>query len=127
MADSVNKQMYGGHAKQAGLIASQCHAGAYANRWTIVVDDDIDPSNINDVIWAMSTRVDLREDIDVINGCWSTHLDPMCYDDETDRRNSRAVIDACRPFRRKDSFPTVARSSQELDERIRRKWSEDLP
>jgi len=51
----------------------------------------------------------------------------MCYDDETDRRNSRAVIDACRPFRRKDSFPTVARSSQELDERIRRKWSEDLP
>ena len=121
------KQMYGGHAKQAGLIASQCHAGAYANRWTIVVDDDIDPSNINDVIWAMSTRVDLREDIDIINGCWSTHLDPMCYDDETDRRNSRAVIDACRPFRRKDSFPTVARSSQELDERIRRKWSEDLP
>ena len=119
--------MYGGHAKQAGLIASQCHAGAYANRWTIVVDDDIDPSNINDVIWAMSTRVDLREDIDVINGCWSTHLDPMCYDDETDRRNSRAVIDACRPFRRKDSFPTVARSSRELDERIRRKWSEDLP
>ena len=121
------KQMYGGHAKQAGLIASQCHAGAYANRWTIVVDEDIDPSNINEVIWAMSTLVDLREDIDIIDGCWSTHLDPMCYDDENDRRNSRAVIDACRPFYRKETFPIVARSSKELDERIRSKWSKDLP
>ena len=121
------KQLYGGHAKQAGMVASQCHAGAYANRWTIVVDDDIDPANINDVIWAMSTRFDPREDIDIVHGCWSTHLDPMCYDDETDRRNSRVVIDACKPFRRRDTFPIVARSSKELDERIRAKWSHVLP
>ena len=39
------KQMYPGHSKQAGLIASQCHAGAYVNRWVVVVDDDIDPAN----------------------------------------------------------------------------------
>ena len=52
------KQMYGGHSKQAGLVAASCHAGAFNNRWTIVVDDDVDPSNINDVIWAMCTRVD---------------------------------------------------------------------
>jgi 4-hydroxy-3-polyprenylbenzoate decarboxylase len=26
-----------GHSKQAGLIASQCHAGAYANRFVVVV------------------------------------------------------------------------------------------
>ncbi len=26
-----------------GLIASQCHAGAYVNRFVVVVDDDIDP------------------------------------------------------------------------------------
>src|SRR5215831_8001032 len=47
------KQMYGGHAKQAGLIASQCHAGAYANRFVVVVDDDIDPANMDQVVWAM--------------------------------------------------------------------------
>src|SRR3974390_2350017 len=52
------KQMYAGHAKQAGLIASQCHAGAYANRWVVVVDDDIDPANMNQVVWAMCTRFD---------------------------------------------------------------------
>jgi 4-hydroxy-3-polyprenylbenzoate decarboxylase len=37
------KQQYAGHSKQAGLIASQCHAGAYVNRFVVVVDDDIDP------------------------------------------------------------------------------------
>jgi UbiD family decarboxylase len=121
------KQLYGGHAKQAGMVAAHCHAGAYCNRWTIVVDDDIDPANINDVIWAMSTRVDTREDIDIIEGGWSSALDPMCYDGDTDRRNGRIIVNACKPFRRKDTFPIVARSSKELDARIIAKWKKDLP
>jgi 3-polyprenyl-4-hydroxybenzoate decarboxylase len=89
------KTLYGGHSKQAGMVASHCHAGAYNNRWTIVVDDDIDPTNFNDVIWAMCTRCDPRDQIDIIHGGWSSALDPMCYDTEHDRRNSRVVIDAC--------------------------------
>jgi 4-hydroxy-3-polyprenylbenzoate decarboxylase len=121
------KQMYGGHSKQAGMVASHCHAGAYCNRWTIVVDEDIDPVNVNDVIWAMSTRFDPREDLDVIHGGWSSHLDPMCYDGDSDRRNSRVVIDACKPWKQRDTFPAVARSSRALDDRIRAKWSEFLP
>ena len=51
----------------------------------------------------------------------------MCYDGDTDRRNTRVVIDACKPFRRLKSFPIVARSSRELDDRIRAKWGKDLP
>jgi len=121
------KQLYGGHAKQAGLIASQCLAGAYCNRWTVVVDEDIDPTNINDVIWSMCTRCDPREDVDVISGGWSSHLDPMCFDDETDRRNARVVVDACIPYRRRDTFPIVARNSKDLDDRIRDKWADVLP
>jgi len=120
------KTMYGGHSKQAGLIASQCHAGAYANRWVVVVDEDIDPSNMNDVIWAMCTRCDPKDGVDILNGCWSTHLDPMSYSNE-DRRNSRVVVDACIPFREKETFPAVARSSRELDERIRAKFADVLP
>ncbi len=120
------KQMYGGHAKQAGLIASQCHAGAYANRWVVVVDDDINPANMNDVVWAMCTRFDPREGMETLRGCWSTHLDPMAYSHD-DPRNARLVIDACRPFNRRDTFPIVARSSAELDEKMRRKWAKDLP
>jgi hypothetical protein len=51
----------------------------------------------------------------------------MCYDGDTDRRNSRVVINACKPFRRRHTFPIVARSSKALDERIRAKWAKDLP
>src|SRR6516164_8150460 len=118
----------GGHpGRAAGMVASHCHAGAYNNRWTIVVDDDIDPTNFNDVIWAMCTRCDPRDQIDIIHGGWSSALDPMCYDTEHDRRNSRVVIDACIPFRRKKTFPPIARSSKALDERLRQKWAKDLP
>jgi len=120
------KQMYGGHSKQAGLIASQCHAGAYANRWVVVVDDDIDPADMNQVIWAMCTRFDPREDLEVLRGCWSTTLDPMAYSHD-DPRNARVVIDACKPWARRDSFPIEARASNELDARIRAKFGKFLP
>ena len=98
------KQQYGGHAKQAGLIASQCHAGAYANRFVVVVDDDIDPADMDKVIWAMCTRCDPREGIEILRGCWSTVLDPMAYGSD-DPRNARVVIDACKPFGR-DATPS---------------------
>jgi len=120
------KQMYGGHAKQAGLIASQCHAGAYANRFVVVVDDDIDPADMNQVVWAMCTRFEPREGLEVLRGCWSTALDPMAYGPD-DPRNARIVIDACRPWNRRDGFPMVARSSEQLDARIRAKWAHVLP
>jgi UbiD family decarboxylase len=119
--------LYGGHSKQVGMVASHCHAGAYCNRWTIVVDLDINPANIDEVIWAMSTRVDTREDIDIIEGGWSSALDPMCYDGDTDRRNGRIIVDATKPFRRRNTFPIVARSSKDLDARIMAKFKDDLP
>ncbi len=121
------KQLYGGHAKQAGMVASHCHAGAYCNRWTIVVDDDIDPTNINDVIWAMCTRCDPRIQVDIIHGGWSSALDPMCYDNVSDKRNSRVIIDACIPFNRKKTFPAAARASKALDARMWAKWARELP
>ena len=121
------EQMYPGHAKQAGLIASQCHAGAYANKYVVVVDDDIDPANMNDVIWAMCARVDAREDVEVLKSCWSTPLDPTSYPLDERIFNSRMVIDACRPWLRRKDFPKVARSSKELDARIKAKWAHVLP
>jgi 4-hydroxy-3-polyprenylbenzoate decarboxylase len=120
------KQLYAGHSKQAGLIASQCHAGAYANRFVVVVDDDIDPADMNKVMWAMCTRFEPREGIEILRGCWSTVLDPMAYGAD-DPRNARVVIDACKPFTRRDSFPMEVRNSKALDERILSKFKDVLP
>ena len=120
------KQQYAGHAKQAGLIASQCHAGAYVNRFVVVVDDDIDPADMDKVIWAMCTRCDPREGMEMLRGCWSSALDPMAYS-ETDPRNARVVIDACKPFGRRATFPIVVRASEELERDVRAKFGDLLP
>ena len=97
---SINT-LYGGHSKQAAMVAAHCHAGAYNNRWTIVVDDDIDPTNFSDVVWAMCTRCDPRDQVDIIHGGWSSALDPMCYDTETDRRDYRRL----HPVPAQEDFP----------------------
>src|SRR6202050_3933854 len=104
------KQRYPGHGKQAGHIAAQCHVGAYCGRYVIVVDDDIDVSNLEEVIWALITRSDPATSIDIIRGAWSTPLDPRIEPERKaagDFTNSRAVIDACRPWHWRDKFPTV--------------------
>ena len=114
------KQLYAGHAKQAGIIAATCRAGVYAGRWVVTVDEDIDPSNIHDVIWAMSTRCDPGQDIDILGKLWSTPLDPVLRGPPY--QSNRAVIDACRPWGWKDEFPRVAESSPELKEKVMKKW-----
>ena len=44
-----------------------------------------------------------------------------------DPRNARVVIDACKPFSRRDTFPMVVRNSPELDARIVAKFKDILP
>lgn len=44
------KQHYAGHAKQCGMVLSQCGVGAYLGRYAIVVDEDIDPANLEEVM-----------------------------------------------------------------------------
>jgi 4-hydroxy-3-polyprenylbenzoate decarboxylase len=121
------KQLYGGHSKQAGLIASQCHAGAYANRVVIVVDDDINPADMDQVVWAICTRCDPREDVEILKGCWSTSLDPMAYPADRRNLNSRMVIDACKPWNRMKDWPATVRASPALESEVRAKFGHMLP
>lgn len=120
------KQLYPGHAKQAALVASQCHQGAYSNRYVIVVDDDINPTDINEVLWAMCTRVDVKRDIEIIDRCWTSPIDPMHYpvEEMVNVFNSRMIIDACIPWERINNFPKVAESSEDLKKKIVLKWKE---
>ena len=116
------KQRYPGHAKQAATIASQCQTGAYLSRYTIVVDDDIDVSDINDVLWAICTRVDPEKSIDIVRRCWSGPLDPIIPRAEKGF-SSRALIDACRPFEWMKDFPPVSGASKELKEKVLEKYA----
>jgi UbiD family decarboxylase len=120
------EQRYGGHATQVGHVASQCHVGAYAGKYVIVVDDDIEVSNLEEVIWAMLTRSDPATSIDIIHHAWSTSLDPRIHPDDKAKgklTNSRAIIDATRPYEWRDRFPMVNMSSPERARKAQEKFS----
>jgi UbiD family decarboxylase len=117
------KQRYFGHSRQAGLIASQCQAGVYLGRYVIVVDHDIDPTNIREVMWAFATRTDPSRDILTFDQSLGSKADPMqqFYEPGT-MHSSRAVIDACRPFKDLANFPIVAATPRGTLDEVRRKW-----
>jgi len=120
------EQRYGGHATQVGHVASQCHVGAYAGKYVIVVDEDIDPSNLEEVIWAMLTRSDPATSIDIIHNAWSTALDPRIHPDDKVKgklTNSRAIIDATRPYEWRDRFPMVNMSNPQRFQKALEKFS----
>ncbi len=117
------KQRYFGHSRQAGYIASQCQAGAYYNRYVIVVDDDIDPSNIRDVMWAVVSRADPGSDIEILKKTWGAPGDPLRFTyPEGTLYNTRAIIDACRAFEHIKDFAPIAASSPEELRATREKW-----
>jgi UbiD family decarboxylase len=120
-------QRYAGHARQAGLVASGCRPGAQMGRYVIVVDDDIDPTNLGEVMWAVATRSDPATDIDVIRRTWGSLVDPqfVTYDGPDPQRapfNSRAIVDACVPFDHQHDFPKPVVTDPELTRVVREKW-----
>ncbi|MBI4331163.1 MAG: UbiD family decarboxylase [Chloroflexi bacterium] len=116
------RQLYAGHAKQAALLASQGRSGVHMGRYAIVVDDDVDPFDANDVLWAICTRSDPVQDIDILRRCWSSPLDPVIRKPAEAFFSSRGIIDACKPFEWKDEFPKEIRIDPELERRVREKY-----
>ena len=115
------RQRYPGHARQAAIIASQCRSGAYLGRYVIVVDDDIDITNSEDVSWAIRSRSDPAESIEILRRCWSGPLDPR-IPVEDKGFSSRAIIDATRPYEWRDKFPRSSGASRELKEKVAGQW-----
>ncbi|MGE0652196.1 MAG: UbiD family decarboxylase [Alphaproteobacteria bacterium] len=116
------KQRYPGHARQVGHMAAMCRSVAYAGKYVIVVDDDIDVANLEELMWAVCSRSDPVKSIDFIQNAWSTPLDPCItpWDKEKGNfTNSRAIIDACRPFHWRDQYPVV---NMPTPETTRKAW-----
>jgi len=115
-------QRYDGHAKRAALVAA---ANSYMGRLVVVVDDDVDPSDINDVMWAIATRCEPAEQIDIVRNAWSSALDPRIPPDAKARgvtSHSKLIIEACRPFPWIDKFPPTSALSLDEARAIEEKW-----
>jgi len=121
------KQSYPGHAKQVGLLAASAAATTMLATFVIVVDDDIDPSNLSEVMWALGTRVEPAESIDIVHGCRAGNGFPMLSPEKKKTRDltmSRAIVLACKPFWWLKDFPPTVETSQELAKKVREKFPE---
>jgi 4-hydroxy-3-polyprenylbenzoate decarboxylase len=117
-------QQYAGHAKQAAVAAVGCRTGAYGGRFVITVDDDIDITQEEEVIWALATRCDVGG-IDILRNIWTTPADLTLSQEKRNMEenvSSRAIIDACKPYSRMKAFPETVRFKSEYREAILKKW-----
>ena len=101
------RQRYAGHAQQALLTMAGFRQGDM-KAFYVAVDDDIDPSNLEEVIWAMSTRTDPATSIEIIRGGFTGGTDPRLSPEQRSCGNltmGRVLINACKPFNWRDQFP----------------------
>ena len=120
------KQSYLGHAQAVGTIAATIpRAAAMAGKYTIVVDDDIDPSNWDEVAWALSTRVDPETSIEILHGQLNTPLDPSIPPEKRARgdfTSARVLINACKPYSWIKDFSPVVTSTPEMRSAVLKKF-----
>ncbi len=90
---SIDKKV-DGESKQAALIA----LGAVDFvKHVFVVDSDVDVFREEEVLWAVATRVQADQDVDIIKNVKGATLDPS---QTHDIMGAKMIIDATRPVRR---------------------------
>jgi 4-hydroxy-3-polyprenylbenzoate decarboxylase len=118
------EQRHAGHAAQALALAAQVPGGAYFTKWIIAVDDDIDPTDMDQVIWAMASRCSPLDDIDILRNTWSTWLDPTLNPPENRPYGSKALINACKEHRHLPVFARRTSLRRAVYEEIAARWTE---
>jgi UbiD family decarboxylase len=118
------EQRYAGHAAQALALAAQVPGGAYYTKWIIAVDEDIDPTDMDQVIWAMASRCNPIDDIDILRNTWSTWLDPTQNPPEKRPYGSKALINACKEHRHLPVFSKRTTLRKTIYDQVAARWSE---
>ena len=89
------KTRYGGFAKSVGLrVLSTTHGLGYA-KIVIVVDAEVDPFDLNQVMWAVSVMVNPTGDVIMVPNMSENLLDPAC---QPSGMVTKMVIDATTPI-----------------------------
>ena len=118
------EQRYAGHVAQVLALAAQCPAASYFTKWIIAVDEDVDPTDTNQVLWALSTRCNPIDNMDFQRNTWSTGLDPSQHPPEARPYGSKVMIDACKPHRHMAEFPARTMVRRSVYDQVAERWSE---
>ncbi|HEY2620251.1 MAG TPA: non-oxidative hydroxyarylic acid decarboxylases subunit C [Acetobacteraceae bacterium] len=91
----ATKTRFGGFAKAVGMgVLTTPHGLGYA-KIVIVVDADVDPFDLKQVMWAMSVKVNPAGDIIILPNLSENLLDPAC---QPGGMVSKMIIDATTPI-----------------------------
>jgi 3-polyprenyl-4-hydroxybenzoate decarboxylase len=85
---------------------------------------------MKEVWWAMTSRVDPATDIQTVENCWASPLDPRMPPDmsaDGPHVNSRAIFYAVRPWEWRDKFPMVNRIDPDQRDAMIEKYKSILP
>jgi UbiD family decarboxylase len=121
---SIDKKV-DGETKQAALAAL---GGCDFVKHVVVVDADINIYNEEEVLWAVATRVQADQDVDIIKNVKGNTLDPS----QTDNiMTAKMIIDATRPVQRpfeaRVEVPKTAMANTRLEDFIPRAVIERMP
>lgn len=116
------KQRYPGHSTQVGHAVAGCTAGHYRLKTVVIVDEDIPPDDVSQVMWAMATRLDAKRSVHVLERTRGGPLDPAVYIDERDI-GAKLILDATIPFEW-DRKPMLTKMDMDMVEKVKSRWAE---
>ncbi len=119
VALSINQQ-YPGHAKQVLVAASNCYSVMHS-KLVIVVDEHVDITNLDDLMWAVCTRIEPCVDVEILRRVPSSILDPAVPQGQP-AFTSRLLIDATRPYERRDTFAPAITINKEAEKKVLERW-----
>ncbi|WP_328760463.1 non-oxidative hydroxyarylic acid decarboxylases subunit C [Streptomyces sp. NBC_00271] len=113
------KKRYGGFAKAVGMRAMTTPHGLGYVTQVIVVDEDIDPFNLPQVMWAMSAKVNPKDDVVIIPNLSVMELAPAASPVGI---TSKMITDATTPVSpdNRGNFSTPVRDLPEAKEWTKR-------
>ena len=117
------KQMYPGHSGQALALTAQCPTATYYTKWIVAVDEDVDPTNFDEVVWAMSTRCNPATDLDTLNNTMSFRADPS-LPPEQKPFGSKVLVNACTPYKQLGKPPIRTQLRRSTYDGVARRWAE---
>ena len=118
------KQLYKGYSREVGLATTVCPGAGGWGAYMVIVDEDVDITNINEVLWNMAMRCDIQNDVMMVKDIRCSTLFPWLRVGRQGGYNTggRLVFDACRSFERINSYPQENIFNKEYRQQMAKKW-----
>lgn len=117
------KKQYAGHAKRVMMGVWSFLRQFMYTKFVIVIDEDVDTRSWQDVIWAISTRVDPERDFTIIK---NTPIDYLDFASPVSGLGSKVGIDATNKFPGETDreWGTPIKMDKDVKSRIDEIWTE---